>query len=191
MCLDLVRDLLFDIAKDMGWGLHAWAILSNHYHFIAASPEDASTLRRMLSKLHTLSARELNVRDRQPGRKVWFQFFDSHVTFTNSYLARLNYVHNNPVHHGIVNRAEDYPWCSAGWFARTARPAFRKTVVGFKTDTVRVPDAFDAEKPGAPRRDRIPQPGEGDRAARRPHRGAPFRGRRSRKRGKIEAPLAV
>ena len=140
--LDAFRVLLFACLDEVEWELHAWAILSNHYHFIASSPSDPGSLRRVLSKLHTLSARDLNVRDGQPGRKVWFQYFDSHITFTNSYLPRLKYVHHNPVHHGILACAENYPWCSASWFARTARPAFRKTVEGFKTDAISVLDDF-------------------------------------------------
>ena len=140
--LDLFRDLFFACIAEAGWDLHAWAILSNHYHFIASSPSDPATLRRMISKLHTLSARDLNERDRQPGRKVWFQYFDSHITFTNSYLPRLKYVHHNPAHHGVVRCAENYPWCSAAWFARTAASGFRKTVESFKTNTLSVTDAF-------------------------------------------------
>ena len=95
--LNLFRQLFFDCVTEAGWELHAWALLSNHYHFIASSPSDPGTLRRMLSKLHTLSARDLNVLDGQPGRKVWFQYFDSHITYTKSYLPRLKYVHHNPV----------------------------------------------------------------------------------------------
>jgi len=74
-------------------------------------------------------------------------FILTHITFTNSYLARLKYVHNHPVHHGLVACAENYPWCSAGWFARTARPAFRSTVAGFKTDTLSVMNAFSPQLP--------------------------------------------
>ena len=32
-----------------------------------------------------------------------------------SYLARLNYVHQNPVKHGLVRVANQYRWCSAAW----------------------------------------------------------------------------
>ena len=145
--LDMFRDLFFTGMAEIGWELHAWAILSNHYHFIASSPTDPGTLRRVISKLHTLSARDLNLRDSQPGRKVWFQYFDSHITFTNSYLPRLKYVHHNPVHHGILSDAGSYPWCSASWFARTTRPAFRATVEGFKTDRLSVMDPFDPQAP--------------------------------------------
>ena len=141
--LDPFRRLFFSCVTDAKWDLHAWAILSNHYQFIASSPEDPGSLRRMLSKRHTLSARDINAQDRQAGRKVGFQFFDSHITFTNSYLARLKYVHDHPVHHGVAVCAENYPWCSAAWFARTAKPAFRATIETVKTDNLSVADDFD------------------------------------------------
>ena len=148
--LDVFSGLFFNCIAEAAWDLHAWAILSNHYHFIASSPSDPGTLRRMISKLHTLSARELNMRDRQPKRKVWFQYFDSHITFTNSYLPRLKYVHHNPVHHGVLANAENYPWCSASWFERTARPGFRRTVEGFKTDALSLRDDFVPQMPASP-----------------------------------------
>ena len=143
--LDMVHRLLLEGMSEAGWRLHAWAILSNHYHVIASSPTNPETLRHVTSKLHTLSAKELNRLDGQRGRKVWFQYFDSQITFTNSYLPRLKYVHQNPVHHGVIDRAEDYPWCSAGWFVRTAPAAFRKTVESFRTDSLSVYDRFDTE----------------------------------------------
>jgi putative transposase len=77
--LNMLRGLFFGCLEEAGWILHAWALLSNHYHFIASSPADPSSLRRALSKLHTLSARELNRQDDRPGRKVWFQYFDTHI----------------------------------------------------------------------------------------------------------------
>ena len=142
--LDFLLRLLFSCAAEYGWVLHAWAVLSNHYHFVASSPQDPASLKRMLSKLHTLSAREFNLQDRMPGRKVWFQYFDTHITYLPSYYARLKYVHENPVHHKVVSCATNYRWCSAGWFERTADTAFRKTVQGFKTDRIKVNDAFDS-----------------------------------------------
>ncbi len=140
--LDLVRGMLFDVAAELDWRLQAWAVLANHYHFIAISPEHATTLRKLISKLHTLTAGELNRVDEAPGRRVWYQFWDSHLTYERSYLARLNYVHQNPVHHGVVEVATQYRWCSAGWFERTASAAFQKTVMAFKTDRLRVKDDF-------------------------------------------------
>jgi putative transposase len=141
--LDLLQSQLFTVAEEFGWRLQAWAILSNHYHFLASSPKDARTLSRMLSKLHTLTATAINRQDGTPGRRVWYQYWDSRITYQRSYLARLKYVHQNPVHHGLVQHAEAYPWCSAAWFARCARPSFRQTVESFKLDRLNVVDDFE------------------------------------------------
>jgi putative transposase len=58
----------------------------------------------------------------------------------------LNYVHQNPVRHGLVPAANQYPWCSAAWFERTATPAMVKSIYRFKVDSVSVVDDYDALK---------------------------------------------
>jgi len=140
--LSFLHDDLLTIAHEYGWRLQAWAVFSNHHHFVALSPDDPSSLRKFLGKLHTLTAARVNRRDETPGRKVWYQFWDSHITYQKSYLARLRYVHNNSVHHGIVPVATQYPWCSASWFERTADRAFVNTVSGFPIDRLKVFDEF-------------------------------------------------
>ena len=57
-------------------------------------------------------------------------------------LARLNYVHQNAVKHGLVPAANQYPWCSAPWSETNARPGSVKSVYSFKTDRIKVPDDF-------------------------------------------------
>src|SRR5882724_3433479 len=118
----------------------------NHYHFVG-HPLDgksgAENLSRMLGLLHENTAKWINRLDETAGRKVWHNFWETRLTHQNSYLARLNYVHQNPVKHGLVVVANQYPWCSAGWFERTARPAQVKTIYGFKTDRLKVLDDYD------------------------------------------------
>lgn len=139
---DFLLDALFARAAEFGWQLQAWAVLPNHYHFVAKSPEDAATLRRFLSKLHMTTAKQLNEWDGTPGRKVWYQYWDSCITFERSYLARLNYVNHNPVHHGMTDNALEYRWCSAGWFAENSPAAWREKVESCKTDRLEVADDF-------------------------------------------------
>jgi putative transposase len=71
-----------------------------------------------------------------------YEFWDTHLTFEKSWLARLNYVHQNAVKHGLVALANRYPWCSAPWFESNARSGFVKSVYSFKTDQIKVPDDF-------------------------------------------------
>ena len=156
--LTIVRSLLFELAQKHDWRLQAWAVMSNHYHFVAASPEDPATLKTMLSTLHTLSARDLNRMDETPKRRVWYNYYDSRITYEKSWLARLKYVHHNPVHHGVVHNAELYEWCSAAWFAREAGSAFLKTVNSFKIDQVKVYDEYDLKAPC--KAERTPKPSQ-------------------------------
>ncbi len=137
---------LLTVAEKFGWRLEAWAVFSNHYHFIGHSPdkaEDASSLSDMLSVLHVKTAVWVNKLDDAPGRQVWFNFRETKLTHQRSYLARLNYVHQNPVKHKLVPVANLYPWCSAGWFERTASAAMVKSIYRFKTDRISLTDDFE------------------------------------------------
>ena len=77
------------------------------------------------------------------GRQVWHNFWETRLTYQKSYLARLNYVHQNPVKHGLVPVANQYPWCSAAWFERTASPAMVKSIYRFQVDRLGILDEFD------------------------------------------------
>jgi putative transposase len=136
---------LLRCARDYGWSLEAWAVFSNHYHFVGHSPADeatAASLPRMLGHLHTRTAEWVNRLDDRPGRRVWHNFWETRLTFQKSYLARLHYVHQNPVKHGLVASADLYPWGSAAWFERTATPAQVKTVYSLPIDRLKVYDEY-------------------------------------------------
>lgn len=138
--LALLQSCLFDVMLAYRWELQAWAVFSNHYHFIARASEDGSSLKRLIQRLHSQSARLVNEVDGIPGRRVWYQYWDTCLTYERSYYARLNYVHNNPVKHRLVAVAEQYPFCSARWFKTHASESFRRTVEAVPYDKVNVPD---------------------------------------------------
>ena len=134
---------LLHLAHDFGWQLEAWAVFSNHYHFVGHShvdEVDASSLPAMLSLLHEKTAKWVNRLDRATQRKVWFNYRETRLTYQKSYFARLNYTHQNAVKHGLVAAAHLYPWCSASWFERTASAAQVKAVYGFSVDKLRLDD---------------------------------------------------
>jgi putative transposase len=146
--LDAVTDLLLDTAKEFHWTMRAWAVLKNHYHFIAGSPADTGvSLRGWLKAFHRRAATTVNELTGCPGRRVWSNFWESRITHQTSYLARLRYVNQNPVLHGAAPDATRYRWCSARWFETNAPRAFVASVARFKTDTLPIEDDFDEEKP--------------------------------------------
>ena len=93
--------------------------------------------------MHYETTRHVNELDQLPGRSVWFNYWETRLTFEKSYLARLSYVHRNAVKHGLVACAAQYPWCSAVWLQRTATRAQVETIYGFKIDRIHIQDDFD------------------------------------------------
>jgi putative transposase len=70
--LTLLCEQLLELAPQHGWKLEAWAVFPNHYHFVAMSEEKAETLPRLIGRLHTVTAKEINRQDETAGRKSGF-----------------------------------------------------------------------------------------------------------------------
>jgi putative transposase len=137
----LLQDKLFEAMQRYGWVIRAWAILANHYHFIAAAPQESLNLKNMIKWLHSQTASEINRMDNAPKRHVWFQYWDTCITYEDSYYPRLNYVNNNPVHHGIVASANLYPFTSLSWF-ESHDPDFARKIASYKYDKIQIKDDF-------------------------------------------------
>ncbi len=143
--LRFLCDALMRLAAEYDWNLQAWAVFANHYHFVALSPARPENLRDFIKKLHSHSALAVNQWDHTEGRQVWFQYWETRLTYAKSYFARLSYVHRNAVHHKLVREPSLYPWCSASWFQRGAATSFYKTIMGYGIERLKVPDDFGVE----------------------------------------------
>jgi putative transposase len=147
--LTFLVHLLLDLAEKYGWHLQTWAVFPNHYHFVGESAKP-HTLRVFIRHLHSVGARYVNEIDHSPGRRIWFQYWDTHLASHRSYVARLGYVHLNAVKHGLVQRPEDYPWCFAGWFRGRHLERLDPRAMEFSHDQGSlkedlVPDDYDVE----------------------------------------------
>ena len=141
--LTLLQDCLRLALEAYRWELRAWAVFSNHYHFVGRAPEGKCELGLLIKRIHSDASRGVNKLDGIQGRKVWHQYWDKCLTFEKSYLPRLKYVINNAVHHGLTAVAASYPFCSAAWFEQSSEAAFRKKVESFGCDRLNEPDTFD------------------------------------------------
>jgi len=137
---DELHEILFANVEKHECALQSWCLLSNHYHLVARGV--GANVRQMLQRLHTEAAIACNKRDGVKDRQVWYQFWDKTLTFEGSWLARLRYTNENAVHHGLVEDARRYKWCSAAWFDSTASAAFQKAVRSVRTDRVKIYDEY-------------------------------------------------
>ena len=70
--LKRAQETLFETTARAGWILIAWALFSDHYHWISRSPEVGGwSLKRLVQAFHSLTARSVNQWDHTPGQKVW------------------------------------------------------------------------------------------------------------------------
>lgn len=85
----------------------AWAILPNHYHLLV-KPREFNALGRTLRLIHGRTSRQWNDEDHKSGRKVWYRFTDRVIRSERHYYTTLNYIHYNPVKHGLAKSPYDW-----------------------------------------------------------------------------------
>jgi putative transposase len=139
---EFVLQTLIQRANLLRWELQAWTVLNNHYHFIAQAPENVQTLEKLIRQIHSITAIEFNRQDATPGRQVWHNYWDTCLTYEKAYLARLRYVHENPVKHGLVENAAEYPFCSYKWFLENGDDILKEQVFNQPIDSIKVFDDF-------------------------------------------------
>jgi putative transposase len=97
---------------DRGALIHAWCVLPNHYH----APVETTVILEVLADLGRMHGRlsfDWNGEEQTRGRQVWCGAAERYMRNDRHFWATLNYVHNNPVHHGYVRRWRDWPYSSA------------------------------------------------------------------------------
>jgi putative transposase len=105
-------------AAGAGATVHAWCVLPNHYHLLVQST-DVRTVLATLGRLHGRTSYAWNGQEGTRGRRVFYRAADRAMRSARHFWATVNYIHHNPVHHGYVERWQDWPWSSATEFLHT------------------------------------------------------------------------
>ena len=126
------EDQLLTELRDVGAEVSGWAVLTNHYHFLAGV-ESLDQVSTALQRLHGSTSRRWNAEDGLTGqRKVWYRFQDRCVRDEYDYYHALNYIHYNAVKHGSVDGPYGWPWSSVHVYCETyGRPWLREHWVAY------------------------------------------------------------
>ena len=114
----LWRDQLKTLTIELHLSLAAWVILDNHYHLLIEF-DNASELPHILRRLHGSTANAVNKLDDTLGRRVWQNYWDTCIRNERGYWMRFNYIHHNPVKHGLTHCMSDYEFSSYAYYLRT------------------------------------------------------------------------
>jgi len=114
-------NVLLDTARSNSVRLYAWCVLTNHYHLLIETP-NVKDLTKELGRLHGRTSRCWNLQDSCVGRTVWHRCSDRRMRSDAHFWTSMNYVHNNPVKHGLVAKWTDWPWSSASEYLEKFGP---------------------------------------------------------------------
>ena len=127
--IDAARD-------DAQFDLWAYVIMPEHVHLLVYPRSVDSDVSKLLWRIKQPVGRSAikflkqnspswleNLAVHRPDGSVSWQFwqrgggFDRNLTATNRLLTLIDYIHQNPVRRGLVDRPEAWEWSSAGWYA--------------------------------------------------------------------------
>ena len=108
-------DLLEENAKKFDVAVHAYVLMSNHFHLLA-TPRTVDGLPQMMQAVGRRYVRYFNDSQHRSGT-LWEGRYKSTLIQTERYLlASMVYIDLNPVRAGLVAQARDYPWSSHGHY---------------------------------------------------------------------------
>lgn len=82
-----------------------WVIIPNHYHLMFRLSQ-GNNLPKIFNFINGGSSFDLNKFDNQPGRQIWWNYWDRCIRSEPDFYTHFNYIHNNPIKHGLVNNFE-------------------------------------------------------------------------------------
>lgn len=108
---ELLLELLDENARKFHVAIHAYVLMSNHFH-VLATPETTEGIPQMMQAVGRRYVRVFNQRWQRTGT-LWEGRYRSTLIQAERYLlACMVYIDLNPVRAGLVGDPADYPWSS-------------------------------------------------------------------------------
>jgi len=116
--INLLRASVWTVKQRHPFNIHGWVILPDHLHCILELPGDGtdfSTRWRLIkmgfSKALPRLERISPSRQQRGERGIWQRRFWEHLIRDEAdFLAHMDYIHINPVKHGLVKCVVDWPY---------------------------------------------------------------------------------
>jgi len=121
----MVQDTFLHFDQER-YHLYAWVVMPNHVH-VLFQPLPGYSTRRIVASWKSFTGRGIAdyVREmgtpgfrpaarQEPGAPIWHrEYWDRVIRDDKHFTATIEYIHNNPVKAGLVDRIELWPWSSA------------------------------------------------------------------------------
>ena len=116
--IDALREAVREVRRDRPFHVDAWVVLPEHIHCVITLPPGDSDFSNRIKSMKmrfggAIPATESRSTSRanRGERGIWQRRFWEHVIRdARDYARHLDYVHYNPVKHGLVERVRDWPY---------------------------------------------------------------------------------
>ena len=131
--VDLLRHCVAEVRAKHPFRIDAMVVLPDHLHALWTMPvDDADFARRWmlvkqsftkhLTKSGALPSKAREARGAKGERSVWQRrYWEHQIRDERDFAAHVDYIHFNPVKHGLVARAAEWPYSSFHRFVRDGR----------------------------------------------------------------------
>ena len=116
--VDILREAVRRVRQRHPFAIHGWVVLPDHLHcLIELPPGDADYAKRWFL-IKSCFSRGVPRLEPRPGcrlsrgeRGIWQRRYWEHLIRDEcDYRAHLDYIHINPLKHGLVERVSDWPY---------------------------------------------------------------------------------
>ncbi len=116
--IDLLRSVVSSVRNKHPFIIHGWVVLPDHLHCVIELPPndaDFATRWRLIkigfSKGLPQTEKRSIVRIRRGERGIWQRRYWEHlIRDARDFSAHMDYIHINPVKHGLVKSVADWPY---------------------------------------------------------------------------------
>ena len=116
--IDILRSVVKKVKSTHPFIIHAWVVLPEHMHCVIELPSDDADfatrwrlIKSGFSKAMPKNERRSNVRIKRGERGIWQRRYWEHLIKNDAdYQAHMDYVHINPLKHGLVSQVKDWPY---------------------------------------------------------------------------------
>jgi len=104
--LNILKNRIDLAVEKFNFELFAWILIFNHYHLLFRLVE-GKRLSEIVQFINGGSAFELNKFENKRGRQIWWNYWDYCIRNDIDYYKHFNYIHSNPIKHGLVKSYEE------------------------------------------------------------------------------------
>ena len=116
--IDVLRSVVQSVRQRHPFIIHGWVVLPEHLHCVIELPyndDDFATRWRLIkmefSKKMPKTEKLSSVRIRRGERGIWQRRYWEHlIRNEEDFSAHMDYVHINPLKHGLVESVADWPY---------------------------------------------------------------------------------